>query len=109
MCGVANLPKMGWIIVVCEKCGKTKQGVVLLAKWPLFDCPPHVALRKPGLKHGLLEHGNLCGGFKIYIHIYDPLCTREMVNHSIEKNTYGPQRYFTHMVIPSQLEAFRPP
>ena len=25
--------------MVCEEGGKTKQGVVLLAKWALFDCP----------------------------------------------------------------------
>ena len=37
---ISSVLKMGWIIVVCEECGKTKQGVVLLAKWPLFDCPP---------------------------------------------------------------------
>ena len=31
--GLLKIREMGWIIVVCEECGKTKQDVVLLAKW----------------------------------------------------------------------------
>ena len=28
------------VLVMVTTCGKTKQGVVMLAKLPLLDCPP---------------------------------------------------------------------